>query len=68
MSAIELNIKPKEGYSLKDILSGSKQLDGIKYRAVLDKPNTGEPLRNKTSLIIKDIKVSIKGVITYDAN
>lgn len=68
VSAIELNIKPKEGYSLKDILSGSKQLDGIKYRAVLDKPNTGEPLRNKTSLIIKDIKVSIKGVITYDAN
>lgn len=68
VSAIELNIKPKEGYSLKDILSGSKQLDGIKYRAVLDKPNSGEPLRNKTSLIIKDIKVSIKGVITYDAN
>ena len=68
VSAIELNIKPKEGYSLKDILSGSKQLDGIKYRAVLDKPNTGEPLRNKTSLIIKDIKVSIKGVVTYDAN
>lgn len=72
---ISLKIKAKEGHTLREILSGVDQngktcpkLDGIRYRATLDNPKNGEALNENNFIKISNMKVSLKGVVTYDAN
>ncbi len=72
---INLKIKAKEGHTLREILSGKDKngkacpkLDGLRYRATLNNPEDGEALNENNTLKISDMKVSLTGVVTYDAN
>ena len=72
---INLKIKAKEGHTLREILCGIDQngkacpkLDGLRYRATLNNPDKGEALNENNTLKISDMKVSLTGVVTYDAN
>lgn len=73
--SIALKIKAKEGHTLNEILSGKDKngkpcpkLDGIRYRATLDNPKEGEALNDQATIKISDVKVSLKGILIYDAN
>ena len=72
---INLKIKAKEGHTLREILSGKDKdgkacpkLDGIRYRATLNNPEDGEALNENNTIKISDMRVSLTGVVTYDAN
>lgn len=65
---ISITIKAKQGHELKEIFSGANQLDGIRYRATMKNATPGQPLQDQTKITIKDIKVQLKGVFSYDAN
>lgn len=74
-NAIELKIKAKEGHTLNEILSGKDKngkpcpkLDGIRYRATLHNPIEGKALNDQATIKISDVKVSLKGILIYDAN
>lgn len=64
---IEIKIKPKNGRSLKEILSpGDNQLDGIRYEAKLDNPEVGQPLQDNAEIRIDDIQLSLQGIVTIE--
>lgn len=66
---IYLCIKAAPGHTLQDALvgqNGVKQLDGIIFRAQMNDPSGEKTLHNDRKLWVHDIKVSIKGLITYD--
>lgn len=66
---IKVNITPTAGHTLNDALhSGTNQLDGIKYKAVLDDPKKGEVLTGEGSIVLKNVKLHVKTGVTYDAN
>lgn len=72
---ITISIKAKSGHELRELLSGKdvngnkcQKLDGMRYRAVLNKPSEGQALNGESKILIKDVKVSLKGVVTFDAN
>ena len=70
-SAIQISIEPTTGHTINDALTGRngvKQLDGIRYKATIDNPNTGVAIPKEAKIKIYDIYVTIKGGITYDAN
>lgn len=66
----KVSIKAAEGHTINDALAGKngvKQLDGIRYSARL-KGQNGQTLYQKAAIKIHDIKVALKGMVTYDAN
>ena len=66
----KVSIKAADGHTINDALAGKKgvqQLDGIRYTARL-KGQEGQSLYRKAAIKIHDIKVSLKGEVTYDAN
>lgn len=72
---ITISIKAKSGHELRELLSGKdangnkcQKLDGMRYRAVLNKPSEGQALNGESKILIKNVKVSLKGVVTFDAN
>ncbi len=72
---VVISIKAKSGHELRELLSGKdvngnkcQKLDGMRYRAVLNKPSEGQALNGESKILIKDVKVSLKGVVTFDAN
>ena len=69
---ITITIKPVKPYSMNDVLAGNngaKQLDGITYEARIVEPAGEQPTMRKDVMIqVTDIKVTINGKITYDAN
>ena len=69
---ILINLKPAEGYTIRDFIRGQNaqgqkvpQFDGIKYKAVLAGSQQGETLRTSQKLVLKDILVSLVGGVTY---
>ena len=72
---ITISIKAKSGHELRELLSGKdangnkcQKLNGMRYRAVLNKPSEGQALNGESKILIKNVKVSLKGVVTFDAN
>lgn len=64
---IEIKIKAKPGHSLKEILSpGANQLDGIRYKAILDNPEVGQPLQDNAEIKIDGIQLSLQGLVTIE--
>ena len=58
-------------YTMNDVIAGKNgaaQLDGIKYKAIIDNPNPGIAVPKNAKIKLSDIKITIKGGITYDAN
>lgn len=66
---ISFSIKAADGYSIKDFLSGEKgqKLDGVRYKAVASAQNS-DVLKEDASIILRNIRVRIKGNVSYDAN
>lgn len=65
-----ISIKAAQGHTVNDALAGKngvEQLDGIRYKASLTGV-PGETLYRKANIKVHDIKVSLKGKVTYDAN
>lgn len=74
-SRITINLKAKGKYTLNDIITGrngARKLDGVKYEARINSvTKEGEDplsLPEDAYIKLKDIRVSIKGDVTYDAN
>lgn len=68
---ITFAIKGKNGKTLNDALAGKngvKRLDGIIYEAILDNAVAGMTMRKNAKIVLRNIKLTIKGGITYDAN
>lgn len=69
---VTFNLEPKEGYTMNDAFAGkngSKQLDGVQYRAVIDNPDSNDAtLRDSAKIRLYNIKTTLKGGITIDAN
>lgn len=66
----QFTIKAAKGHSLNDVLAGKngvKQLDGIKYSARLSGIK-GETLKKDASIRLHSMNVSVKGILSYDAN
>lgn len=62
-------LKAINRHNLNEILhSGETQLDGIRYRAVLDNVVPGEVLTDEGSIVVKNIKLRVKAGVSYDAN
>lgn len=65
---VRIQLKPTPGHTLNEVLhSGQNQLDGIHYKAVM-KGTPGQTLVDTGSITLKNIKVSVKGAVSYDAN
>lgn len=70
---ITLKLEPAAGHTINDALAGKngvKRLDGIQYEAQI-KGNAafdGTALPKNAKIKLKNIKVTIKGNVTYDAN
>lgn len=67
---ITLTFKPAAGYTFNDFITGKNgvaKLDGIKYKAVLGGQGTleGQSLKPTQKLVLKDVKISLLGGITY---
>lgn len=66
---IYAKITPKTGHTIQEALhSGNNQIDGIEYKAVLDQPIEGEALTNSGNIVVKNIKIHVKSLVSYDAN
>lgn len=66
---VSVSLEPTSGHNLDEVLhEGKYQLDGILYRAILDQPAAGETLNDKGYIKLTNIKLNIKGTVTYDAN
>ena len=70
---IEFIIKPADPtrHTLNDFIAGKNgmpQLDGIQYKAVIQSEASGGKLYESAKIKLDDIKLTIKGGITYDAN
>lgn len=66
----KLTIKAANGHTLNDALAGKNgvnQLDGVKYSARLIGTD-GEPLRRDARVRLHSMNVSVKGIVSYDAN
>ena len=63
--------RAKAGHTLNDVLTGSngsEQLDGVRYKAVVDDPAADATLRAGAKVRLHDVHITIKGGITIDAN
>lgn len=63
--------RAKAGHTLNDVLTGSngsEQLDGVRYKAVVDDPAADATLRAGAKVRLHDVHITIKGGITVDAN
>ena len=68
---ITITLEPAPGHTLNDALAGKNgvnKLDGMTYEARIDEPIKGETVKKTAHIRIHDIKTTIKGGITYDAN
>lgn len=68
---VVFTVKPRGSYTLNDVITGkngAQQLDGITYEARIDNAETGATLREDAKIVLKEIQVTLKGGITYDAN
>lgn len=71
VSDITFTLKANSGYTLNDIITGRNgvnQLDGVKYEARIDEAKAGAALTKNASIKLKNIKVRIRGGVSYDAN
>ena len=66
---VSFSIKPAKGHTLKEFLSGEngQKIDGVHYRAEAKAPQGGT-LKETANLRLKDITISVKGCVSYDAN
>lgn len=70
-SRVEIGIRPEEGHTINDALAGRggvKQLDGITYEARINEPAEGKAFTRQARVRLSNIKVSVKGKVSYDAN
>lgn len=68
---VQVDIKPTLGHTIKDVLAGENginKLDGMTYRAMINNPSEKDAISSDVKIKISDIKVSIKGQVSYDAN
>lgn len=68
---ITILLEPTDGYTIHDVLAGTNgvsKLDGVTYRAVIDNPVEGKPLPGNASIRLSDIRISVNGTVSYDAN
>ena len=69
---ISIAIKPVKPYTMNDVLAGkngAKRLDGISYEARIEDPTDAKmSLKKNVQIKVTDIKVTINGKLTYDAN
>ena len=68
---LEMKVTPREGFTLNDVINGkhgAQRLDGVRYRAVIDEPVEDALLRETAKIKLHQIKVTLKGGITVDAN
>ena len=69
---ISIVIKPVKPYTMNDVLAGkngAKRLDGISYEARIEDPTDAKmSLKKNVQIKVTDIKVTINGKLTYDAN
>lgn len=66
---VSFAIKAKNGKKLADALSsraGNRQLDGIRYKAVIDKAVAGQSLSPKATVRLYDAQITVKGGVTYN--
>ncbi|MCR4921097.1 MAG: hypothetical protein K5945_05235 [Bacteroidaceae bacterium] len=72
-AGIDFTIKPKSGYTINDVLNGNEKkhvskLDGVQYEARLKGTDSGGTLKRNAYMILRQVQITIKGGITYDAN
>ena len=70
-SHISITLKAGDKFTLNDILTGkhnAKQIDGVKYEARIDEPIDKASLPENAYIKLTNIKVTIKGGVSYDAN
>lgn len=70
-SHISITLKAGDKFTLNDILTGkngAKQIDGVKYEARIDESIDKASLPENAYIKLTNIKVTIKGGVTYDAN
>ena len=68
---LEMKVTPREGFTLNDVINGkhgAQRLDGVRYRAVIDEPVEDALLRETAKIKLHQIKATLKGGITVDAN
>ena len=69
---ITIAIKPVKPYTMNDVLAGkngAKRLDGITYEARIEHPTDAEmSMKKNVKIQVTDIKITINGKLTYDAN
>lgn len=72
---INLALKPTAGHVLNESLNkmwkgkeNPNQLDGVHYKAEIKNPTAGEVLTGSGSIKLENIKINVKGKVSYDAN
>lgn len=69
--SLEMAVKPREGYTLNDVINGkngAQRLDGVRYRAVINDPVDEAILRETAKIRLHHIKATLKGGVVIDAN
>jgi len=65
---ITFTLQPANGHTLNDVLAGRNgvhQLDGVQYKATIKSRTPGEQFYETAKIKLDDIKLTIKGGITY---
>lgn len=65
---VTICIMAKLGKTLQELLTGNNRLDGMTYKAVMDKPGDDNTLNANSSVYIHGIHVNVKGNVIYNAN
>lgn len=62
---VSLTILPKKGHTIRELL---EQMDKFHYRAVAEAKGTEGKLKENASIKLTDIKITLLGGVSYDAN
>lgn len=62
---VSLTILPKKGHTIRELL---EQMDKLHYRAVAEAKGTEGKLMENASIKLTDIKITLLGGVSYDAN
>lgn len=62
---VSLTILPKKGHTIRELL---EQMDKLHYRAVAEAKGTEGKLKENASIKLTDIKITLLGGVSYDAN
>lgn len=68
---VELGLKAAAGYTINDVLTGhngAQKIDGLTYEARITDATPGQSFHTKANVKLTEVKIRVKGKVSYDAN